>query len=391
MCVFENVLGGYEMKIIAAPDSFKGSLTSQQVGNAIKAGIERAARPDTEVVVVPMADGGEGTVACFAEALHGTTYKAVVTGPLGQPAAAEYAIVEGDARICVIEIAQTSGLYLIEEHSRNPLATTSYGLGQLIRAGLDQGCRSFILGLGGSATNDAGAGMLQALGFRLLDSEEKEIGCGGGSLGRLSRIDRSGSDPRLKECEFIVACDVDNPLIGKQGASAVFGPQKGATPDMVRELDANLAHFADVVEAELGLKIHDMPGAGAAGGIGGAVAAFLNGKMRSGAELLMDAVKLEAKLSGADLVITGEGRVDGQTVHGKTPFKIAKLAQQKGVPVVVIGGSIGPGAEKLYDHGISALFGIAQSPMTLEEAMRNGAELISFAAEQIFRLFRAGR
>jgi len=270
-------------------------------------------------------------------------------------------------------MAAASGLELVPPSARNPLVTTTFGVGELIRAALDNGARRFIIGIGGSATNDGGAGMVQALGVRLLDASGRDLEPGGGALDRLDRIDVSGLDPRLEKSVIEVACDVDNPLVGPHGASAVFGPQKGATPEMVRALDANLAHFAVVIERTLGASVAAMPGAGAAGGLGAGLYAFLGARLRPGIEIVMAAVEMDRVVADADLVITGEGRLDGQTIHGKTPIGVALVAQRRGKPVIALAGSLGKGFEAAYDHGISAVFSVLSRPCTLAEALSEAA------------------
>ncbi|GGG01456.1 glycerate kinase [Paenibacillus abyssi] len=373
------------MKIVIAPDSFKGSLSAKEVGLAIEKGIHRATN-ESVTIVIPMADGGEGTVECLVDATNGQFIEAVVKDPLGRDRKSGFGIL-GDGTTCVIEMAMSSGLYLIEETERNPLHTTTYGFGQLIRAGLDQGCRHFILGLGGSATNDGGAGMLQALGAKLLDKEGHPIGFGGGALDKLAEIRLDGLDPRIAESRFIIACDVDNPFVGPSGASAVFGPQKGATPEMVRQLDLNLRHFADLIAQTRGIAVHDLPGTGAAGGLSGGLLAFMDAQLDSGLSIVAKVTELEAAVKDADLVITGEGQVDFQTARGKTPCGVAQIAQKHEVPVVVLAGSIGHGIESLYEHGVSAVLSIVNRPMPLHEAMGRTAELLEQAAEQIMRIY----
>ncbi|MED1725220.1 glycerate kinase [Brevibacillus parabrevis] len=377
------------MKVVIAPDSFKGSLTAKQAGEAIRAGVQRAC-PQAEVVVSPMADGGEGTMQCLVDATNGKVLTAQAMDPLGRTIAAQFGIL-GDGVTCVIELASASGLYLIAKDERNPLLTTTYGFGQLILAGLDHGCRRFILGLGGSATNDGGAGMLQALGYRLLDANNQPLAFGGGELLRLSHIDDSDKDKRLDACQFVIACDVDNPFVGPNGASRVFGPQKGATPQMVLALDEHLRHFADVIKQTAGTAIHDLPGTGAAGGVAGALLAFLGGKLQSGIQIVMDTTGLARAMDGADLVISGEGQVDFQTAQGKTPCGVAQLARQCGIPVIVLAGSVGEGIEALYEKGVTAVIGITNKPLTLDEAMQNGASLLEQAAEQVMRVYALGK
>ncbi|MFF2890326.1 glycerate kinase [Paenibacillus sp. NPDC057967] len=372
------------MKIVIAPDSFKGSLSAKEAGLAMERGIRRT-YPESVIKVMPMADGGEGTMECLISATEGRFVTRTVLNPLGREIESGFGIL-GNGTTCIIEMAMSSGLYLIESHERDPLKTTTYGFGQLITAALDQGCREFILAVGGSATNDGGAGMLQALGVKLLGANGEDIGFGGGELSKLHSVQTDGMDPRLGECEFIIACDVDNPFIGPKGASAVFGPQKGATPEMVSQLDESLKHFADVIEQTLGTAIHHIPGTGAAGGLAGGILAFLNGKLESGVAIVARVTGLEEALQRADLVLTGEGRVDFQTVGGKTPYGVAKLAQAHRVPVIILAGSVGEGVDVLYEHGVSAVLSIVNRPMTLEEAMARTGPLLEDAAEQVIRI-----
>ena len=342
------------MKIVIAPNSFKESLSALEAAAAIERGF-RQIFPEAVYVKAPMADGGEGTVEALVAATGGQICRISVRGPLGTPVDAFFGLT-GDGGAAVIEIAAASGLMLLKPDQRNPLVTTTYGVGELIRAALDRGARHLIIGIGGSATNDAGAGMLLALGVRLLDREGQPIGFGGGELDRIARIDRSGLDPRIKDCLIEVACDVNNPLVGPTGASAVFGPQKGATPEMVRRLDGNLRHFAECAWRDLGVAIADLPGGGAAGGLGAALHGFLGAKLRPGVEIVMDVVDLDRIVADADLVVTGEGRIDGQTLYGKTPIGVAALAKRHGKPVIGIAGCQGPGAEAVFDRGIDAVF-----------------------------------
>lgn len=373
------------MKIILAPDSYKGSLTAQEACAALSAGIKKVL-PEVRLEAVPMADGGEGTVQSLVDATGGQILTTEVQNPLGVKISARYGIL-GDGATAVIEMAEASGLYLIKKEARNPLRTSTYGTGQLIRAALEGGCRKFILGIGGSATNDGGAGMARALGVRFLDREGRELAPGGGALGELAQIDVSGLDPRLEECSFTVACDVDNPLCGPRGASFVFGPQKGAMPAMTEELDRNLARYAQIIQQDLGADVRDFPGAGAAGGLGAGMLAFLGADLKPGVEIVIEAVKLREKLAGADLVLTGEGQCDFQSVRGKAPFGVAKEAAKRGIPCIVIAGSIGRGAEELYEHGVTSIFSLADRPLSLEEAMSEAAQLMEKAAERIVRLF----
>lgn len=301
------------MKIVVAPDSFKGSLTAIEVADGIEQGI-REIFPEAEIVKIPMADGGDGTVQCLVNATGGKILREKVIDPLGEEVLASYGIL-GDKKTAVIEMAEASGLTLVSENKRNPLITTTYGTGQLIRAALNQGCRKMIIGIGGSATNDGGAGMVQALGAKLLDKEEKEIGFGGGELKKISRIDIRHMDKRLSDTKIVVASDVTNPLCGPKGASRVYGPQKGATPEMAVELDKSLAHFAKMIKRDLHKDVKNIPGAGAAGGLGASLMAFLNAELRPGIDIVIEVVRLEEAIKGADLVITGEGKIDSQTIY----------------------------------------------------------------------------
>ncbi len=377
------------MKIIIAPDSFKESLPALAVAQAIEEGF-REIFPEAEYHLLPMADGGEGTVATLVAATAGKIVAVQVTGPLGDPVAAFYGVT-GDGRTAVIEMAAASGLALVPPALRNPLLTTSRGTGELIRHALDAGLRQFLIGLGGSATNDGGAGMLQALGVKFLDREEREIGLGGGSLERLARIDPSDIDPRLQQSQINVACDVDNPLTGAHGASAVFGPQKGATPEMVARLDANLQHFAGLLARDLRLEVADRPGAGAAGGMGAALLAFLGADLRPGVEIVSEVVGLAERLVGADLLITGEGRIDGQTVRGKAPLGVARLGQRQGVPVIALAGSLGVDASLVHGCGIDAVFSVLGRVCTLEEALTKAPENIRSTARNVAATIKLAR
>jgi glycerate 2-kinase len=332
--------------IVLAPDSYKESLTAAEVCVAMEAGL-KVAFPEAEFVHVPMADGGEGTCASLVDARGGSIERVRVTGPLGRPVDADLGLLPGG--VGVVEMASASGLALVPPAERDPRVTTTRGTGELVRAALDRGVRSLILAIGGSATNDAGAGLAQALGVRLLDADASDLPDGGAALARLDRIDVSDADPRLAALAIQVACDVDNPLCGPVGASAVYGPQKGATPAIVAELDAALAHFADVVRRDLGRDIAAIPGAGAAGGLGGGLLAFTNAELRRGVRIVIDETRLADAVARADLVVTGEGRVDAQTRHGKTPFGVAEVARAAGVPVVAVAGCLGDGADELGD------------------------------------------
>lgn len=376
------------MKIVIAPDSYKESLSAAEVATAIETGF-RAVFPDAEYCSVPVADGGEGTVDALVAATGGRRIAATVTGPLGDPVAAFYGL-SGDGTTAVIEMAAASGLALVPSAGRNPLRATSRGTGELILAALDAGARRFVLGIGGSATNDGGAGMLQALGVRLFDTSGDELGAGGGALAELARIGLDGLDPRLARCVLEVACDVDNPLVGPRGASAVFGPQKGATPAMVLELDANLAHFAVLMERATGVAVADVPGSGAAGGMGAAMLAVLGARLRPGIDIVMEAVGLEREVADADLVITGEGRIDSQTIHGKTPIGVARVAGRHGKPVIGIAGCLAADAAVVHAHGIDAVFSVLYRPCTVEEALRDAAANVEMAARNIAATLKVG-
>ena len=375
-------------KIVIAPDSYKESLSALEVAQAVAAGF-RQIFPDAEYVLVPVADGGEGTVDAMVAATGGRRETVVVSGPLGERVEAFYGLT-GDGATAVIEMAAASGLALVPPARRNPLRTSSRGTGELIRAALDAGARRFILGIGGSATNDGGAGMVQALGARLLDAEGRELDGSGGDLARLERIDVSALDPRLAECRIEVACDVDNPLTGPRGASAVFGPQKGATPEMVQVLDANLAHLARIVERDLGVSVDRVLGAGAAGGMGAAMLAFFGATLKPGIEIVTAAVDLDAHVRDADLVITGEGRIDFQTVHGKTPIGVARVAKRHGKAVIGIAGSLGANVGVVHEHGIDAVFSVLSRPCTLEEALGDAAANVELTARNVAAVLRMG-
>ncbi|WP_213422518.1 glycerate kinase [Bhargavaea massiliensis] len=374
------------MNILIAIDSFKGSLTSAEAGEATAAGIRRAI-PDAETEVVPLADGGEGTVDALVQATGGELIRTRVTGPLGEPVDAAYGIL-GDGITAVIEIAEACGLPLISETKRNPLKATSYGVGELILDAASRGARSLIVGLGGSATNDAGVGMLQALGCHFLDEMGEEVPRGGAALGAIRSADISALHPDIKNLDIQVACDVNNPLHGEQGAAHIYGPQKGATPKMVEELDDGLRNFAEVVKAELGKDIQEIPGAGAAGGLGAAFAGLLDAELRSGIELILDTIGLEEKVQQADYVITGEGRMDAQSSMGKAAMGVAGLAQKHGKPVIALAGSVSEEAAELNQLGVTAYFSVLKEVVTLEEAMapETARRNLRIAAEQIFRL-----
>ncbi len=376
------------MKIVIAPDSFKESLSALAAARAIEAGF-REIFPDAEYVKVPVADGGEGTAETLVEATGGTMVRLSVTGPLGTPVEGFFGL-SGDGGLAVIEAAAANGLMLVPRERRDPRVTTTFGVGELIRAALDRGARHLIVGIGGSATNDGGAGMLQALGVKLRDAEGHDLGCGGAALAGLAAIDASGLDPRLKDCRVEVACDVDNPLCGPKGASAVFGPQKGATPEMVRELDANLARFARLTHETLGVAVDAAPGAGAAGGLGAALLGYLGAELRPGVDIVTRAVGLAEAVRDADLVITGEGRIDGQTAHGKTPIGVARVAQRFGKPVIGIAGCLTDEAGEVHGHGIAAVFSVLDRSCTVQEALANAERNLRVAARNIAAVLALG-
>ena len=380
------------MKIVVAPDSFKGSVTALQAASAMETGLRRIF-PAATIEKIPMADGGEGTVQSLVDATGGHFQTRRVLAPLGDEVDAQFGIL-ADGETAVIEMAAASGLTLVPPDQRNPLKTTTYGTGQLIRAALEAGCRRLIIGIGGSATNDGGAGMAEALGVKLLDANGKPIPRGGGGLGTLAKIDITGLHPAIAETDTtdtVVACDVNNPLTGPEGASHVYGPQKGATPAIIETLDAHLAHFDAVLTQTLGKSFNAIPGAGAAGGLGAGLMAFLNAELRLGVDIMIDAVKLNERIKGASLVFTGEGQLDFQTVFGKTPVGVAKVAKAYDIPVIAIAGGIAEGAEAVYDAGIDAMLGIVHEPMSLELAVADASRLIADTAERAARLIAIGQ
>ena len=379
------------MKIILAPDSFKGSLTSLEVAEAMEAGIKRAL-PDAECIRIPMADGGEGTVQSLLDAAGGELIPCSVTGPAGQKVTAAYGML-ADGSTAVIEMAAASGLALVRGSSKNPLETTSYGTGELIRDALDRGARKIILGIGGSATNDGGTGMAQALGAVFRDADGRVIreNGAGGMLHKIESVDLSCMHSGLRQAHIQVACDVENPLTGENGASRVFAPQKGADEAMVKTLEANLKHFAAVIERELGVDVDQVPGAGAAGGMGAGLLVFAGAELQRGIDIISRATSIETHLQTADLVFTGEGRVDFQTAFGKTPAGIARLAGKFGVPVIAIGGGLADDAGEAFDHGINGLEAAIARDMPLDEALANSGEYIANAAERAIRLIVIGQ
>ncbi|WP_373891330.1 glycerate kinase [Weissella confusa] len=374
------------MKFVIAPDSFKESMTAQEAAVAIQAGLQKI-YPDAEYELVPMADGGEGTVQSLVDATDGEIITAEVQNPLDETVKAFYGVL-GDQQTAVIEMSAASGIQFVTTETKNPSITTTYGTGQLIKDALDRGMRRFIIGLGGSATNDGGAGMAEALGVRFLDENGQQIARGGAALATLHEIDMSNLDPRVAESEFLIASDVTNPLVGETGASAVFGPQKGATPAMVAELDAALTNYATVIKCQLGIDLANTPGAGAAGGLGAGMLAFTQAKIQSGISLVVEATDLAAKAANADVAFVGEGAIDFQTQYGKTPMGAAQAIKQASPNAKVIGlaGYVGDGIEALYDLGIDAVFSIVPGAVDLPTAMKTGEANLTRTAENIARL-----
>ena len=381
--------GGNVLKIVVAPDSYKGSVSAIGVASAMERGILQVF-PEAEVRKIPIADGGEGTVEALVTASGGDLRQTEVMNPIGEKITAQWGIL-GDGTTAVIEMAAASGLPLVPKDRRDPRFTSTYGTGELIRAALDAGLRRVIIGIGGSATNDGGTGMARALGARFLCAEGKELPDGGGALSELARIDLTGLDPRLLETALIVACDVDNPLCGARGASAVFGPQKGATPEMVKELDAALAHYAVCAKAATRRDVGEKAGAGAAGGLGAGLMFFTQAELKPGVEIVLDAVGFAEVVEGAAFVVTGEGRTDFQTAYGKAPVGVAKIAKQAKVPVFCLSGGLGEGAEDVLAEGIDALISVCQGPVSLEECMAAGEVMIEKAANRLCRIIRAGK
>lgn len=372
------------MKFVLAPDSFKESMTAKEACEAMERGIKKV-NPNIECVHVLMADGGEGTMQSLVDATGGEVYSLEVVGPLGNKVKAEYGIL-GNGEIGVLEMASASGIHLVSLEERNPLITTTYGTGELIKACLDKGVKKLLIGIGGSATNDGGAGVVQALGGRLLDKDGNELGFGGGELEALEKIDLTNFDSRLKDVVIEVACDVTNPLCGDTGASYVFGPQKGANIEMVKILDNNLKHYAKVIKEQLNIDVLEKEGAGAAGGLGAGLMAFLNGNLRKGIEIVIEYSGLEEKIKNCDMVWTGEGSIDFQTQYGKTPLGVATVAKKYNKPVIALAGRVGDDIEILYEKGIDSIFGIMKGVTTIEEALIKGKENIEKTSENIIRL-----
>lgn len=368
---------------VLAPDSFKGSLTAKEVCSAMESGIKKAL-PSAECISVPMADGGEGTVQSLVDATGGRIYELEVVGPLGDPVKSFYGIM-GDEKTAVIEMASASGLHFVDEVTKNPLITTTYGTGQLVKACLDKGVEKIILGIGGSATNDGGAGFAQALGVSLKDKKGHELSFGGAALSQLHTIDVSGLDARLKDIRIEVASDVSNPLCGENGASYVFGPQKGATSEIIRILDDALQHYSAIIKEQLGKDVAQTPGAGAAGGLGAGLLVFTNAQMRRGVDIIIEYTNLHEIIKKADYVFTGEGGIDFQTEFGKTPYGVAQVAKSENKKIIAIAGYLGKGIEPLYDM-FDAIFGIMPGVMTMPEAIKTATKNIERTTENIIRL-----
>ncbi|MDI3425855.1 glycerate kinase [Enterobacter sp. V87_3] len=377
------------MKIVIAPDSYKESLSALEVATAIENGF-RDIFPTAEYVKLPVADGGEGTVEAMVAATGGRIVPVDVTGPLGERVDGFYGL-SGDEQSAFIEMAAASGLERVAPSKRNPLITTSWGTGELIRHALDAGVKHIIIGIGGSATNDGGAGMVQALGGKLLGANGQPVGQGGGELANLARIDVSELDRRLADCRIEVACDVTNPLTGEEGASAIFGPQKGATPEMIVTLDNALEHYAQVIARDLDIDVLHLAGGGAAGGMGAALYAFCGAQLRQGIEIVTDALHLDEQVADADLVITGEGRIDSQTIHGKVPVGVARVAKRYNKPVIGIAGSLTADVGVVHDHGIDAVFSVIYTICSLEDALENASENVRMAARNIAAVLKVGQ
>lgn len=374
------------MKVVVAIDSFKGSLSSMEAGTAVAEGIYRADK-DAEVTVRPLADGGEGTVEALTAGMNGRIESVKVTGPLGTGVEAAYGMIVA-TKTAVIEMSAAAGITLVDEQDKNPLHTTTYGVGELIQDAIKKGCRNFIVGIGGSATNDGGVGMLQALGYGFLDAAGRQVPYGAEGLARIVKITDDRVVPELKECHFKIACDVTNPLCGEQGCSAVFGPQKGATPSMVEEMDKWLMHYAALTKEKYPQSDRNKPGTGAAGGLGFAFLSYTNAVLESGVKIVLEETKLEEYIKNADIVITGEGRLDGQTVMGKAPIGVAGMAKKYGKRVLAFSGCTTEDAVLCNQHGIDAFFPILRSVTTLEEAMspEKARENLAATVEQVFRL-----
>lgn len=374
------------MKIVIASDSYKGSNTSLKVASLIQEGASRVF-PEAEFIRIPIADGGEGTVEALVSGLGGEIITVSADDPLGRPVDAFYGIIDGKV---VCEMAAASGLPLLKSEEKNPRLASTFGTGEVLLAAMESGYRDITIGIGGSATNDGGAGMAQALGYRLMDASGKELPRGGAALADIASVDATGASTLLKDTTIHVACDVDNPLLGEHGASAIYGPQKGADPEMVKELDSALACFADVIEVWKGRKMREIPGTGAAGGLGFGLTAFCDAIIKSGIDTILDLTGFNEKIAGADLVITGEGKIDGQSIRGKVPVGVAARARPAGLPVLAIVGDIGKGASAVYEYGIDSIMSTVDKAMPLEEAIARSQECLVDAAERACRMIRIG-
>lgn len=379
------------MKVVIAMDSLKGSLTSLEAGNSAAEGIRRV-YPEAEILVRPLADGGEGTVEALTTGMGGESQFISVTGPLGEPVVCQYGIIE-HTKTAIIEMSGAAGLPLVPEKKRNPLHTTTYGVGEVILDAIKKGCRRFLVGIGGSATNDGGIGMLQALGYEFLDQSGRAIPQGAKGLAMLKEIRSDQVIPELKECKFYIACDVTNPLCGPNGSSAIYGPQKGADQEMIAQMDCWMENYAKIAKERFEGADAEYPGAGAAGGMGFAFLAFTDAVLESGISIVLKELNLKEDMKEADLVITGEGRLDEQTAMGKAPIGVAKLAKEYHLPVIAFSGSVTKGARKCNEEGIDAFFPILRSVVPLEEAMNAGcaSDNLADTAEQVFRLWRMNR
>lgn len=377
------------MKVVISIDSLKGSLSSMEAANAIKEGILEVNK-ETEVVIMPLADGGEGTVDALVEGMNGQAILTSVMGPIEEKVEAKYGILS-DGKTAIMEMAQAAGFALVPAEKKNPLYTTTYGVGEMIKEAIEKGCRNFIVGIGGSATNDAGVGMLQALGFEFYDEKNNLVGLGGHVLNKIKKIKIDNRLKELDQCSFKIACDVNNPLYGENGAAYIYGPQKGATPEIVKELDEGLRNFAQVVKSDLEMDIAEVPGVGAAGGMGFAFLGFLNSKLESGIKIILDEINLDDTVKGADIVITGEGRLDNQTAMGKAPIGVAKIAKKHGAKVIAIAGCTTDDAVRCNEEGIDAYFSIVNSAMTIEEAIKKETAIKNMKSTtiQVFNLIKA--
>lgn len=376
------------MKVVIAIDSFKGSLSSNELGEALSLGIKKIYK-DAEIIKIPIADGGEGTVEAMVEGTEGKFIEVEVHGPLMNKIKAIYGIL-GDGKTAIIEMATASGLPLVPAEKRNPNKTTTFGTGELIKDAIKKGCREFIIGIGGSATNDGGLGMMQALGYKFYDKEGKELGQGGEIMNQIEKIDSTQALKELSQCNFLIACDVDNPFYGPRGAAHIYGKQKGANEQMILELDNGLKHLSKILNKTYNIDISNLPGAGAAGGLGGGLVAFLNGILKPGIEIILEKVEFEKKVINSDFVITGEGRIDFQTVMGKAPVGVSKLAKKYNIPVIALAGSVADDADKTHEAGIDSIFSIINYPISLEDAMKkeNSKKFVEKNVEEIFRLIK---